>query len=131
MFKQKIKINFYDCDPAGILFYANLFRMAHKAYEELIKSFSLSGGYFENEKFVVPIIHTEGNYLKPMRPGDEIEIIVKVSQLRTSSFELKYDFNDKEGLLYADVKTVHVFVSNSNFEKIAIPQEILKHLEAS
>ena len=130
MFKSEIKINFYDCDPAGILFYANLFKFAHKTYEALIESFKLSDGYFNNENFVVPIIHTEGNYFIPMKPGDKIEVSVNVSDMRNSSFELTYKFVDKDSNLCADVKTVHVFVDKKSFEKINIPAEILESLKA-
>jgi len=131
MFKQKIKINFYDCDPAGILFYANLFKFAHKTYEALIESFELEDGYFDNENFVVPIIHTEGNYFIPMKPGNEIEVSVYVSQLRNSSFELTYNFTNENSNTNAQVKTVHVFVEKDSFEKIKVPDEILKNLEAN
>lgn len=131
MFKKEIKINFYDCDPAGILFYANLFKFAHKIYEDLIEGFGLKDGYFDNENFIVPIIHTDANYLIPMKPGDEIEVSVNVSQIRNSSFELTYNFLNKESKLCADVKTVHVFVDKKSFEKITIPAEILKNLEAN
>lgn len=131
MFKQNIKINFYDCDPAGILFYANLFKFAHKAYETLIENFRLSELYFDNKYFVVPIIHTEGNYFIPMKPGNEIEVSVYVSQIRNTSFELTYNFTKGESNTYAQVKTVHVFVDKVSFEKINIPTEILKNLEAN
>lgn len=131
MFKREIKINFYDCDPAGILFYANLFKFAHKTYEALIESFKLVAGYFNNENFVVPIIHTEGNYFIPMKPGDKFEVSVHASQIRTSSFELTYNFTDKKSKVFAQVKTVHVFVDKKTFEKINIPTEILKNLEAN
>ena len=131
MFKQKIRINFYDCDPAGILFYANLFKFAHKAYEELIESFKLREGYFDNLNFVVPIIHTEGNYFIPMKPGDKIEVSVYVSQIRNSSFELTYNFSNGNSNTHAQVKTVHVFVDKVSFGKINVPAEILKNLEAN
>lgn len=131
MFNQKIKINFYDCDPAGILFYANLFKFAHKTYEALIESFELREEYFDNNYFVVPIIHTEGNYFIPMKPGDKIEVSVYVSQLRNSSFELTYNFTNSDSNTCAQVKTVHVFVDKSSFEKINIPAELLKNLEAN
>ena len=37
MYQTKIKITFADLDPAGILFYANIFKHAHSAYEEMIE----------------------------------------------------------------------------------------------
>ena len=131
MFKEEIKINFYDCDPAGILFYANLFKFAHKTYESLVESFELPGGYFDSEDFVVPIIHTEGNYFIPMKPGDEVDVSVFVSQIRTSSFELTYNFANTDSKICAQVQTVHVFVDRNTFEKINIPSEILEKLEVN
>ena len=118
MFKSEIKISFYDCDPAGILFYANLFKFAHKNYEALIENFKLSSNYFNDDNFVVPIIHTEGNYFIHMKPGDKIEV-------------LTYKFLNKDCKLCADVKTVHVFVDKKSFEKINIPAEILKNLKVN
>lgn len=131
MFKQKIKVNFYDCDPAGILFYANLFKFAHKSYEAIIESFKLREEYFDNNNFVVPIIHTQGNYFIPMKPGDEIEVSVYVSQIRNSSFELTYNFTKGDSNTCAQVNTVHVFVDKVSFEKINVPAEILENLKAN
>ena len=129
MFKEKIKISFYDCDPAGILFYANLFKFAHKAYEALISSFDLPINYFENNEYVVPIIHAEGDYSIPMKPGVEINVSVEVTQIRKSSFELSYKFINNNSKVCAEVKTVHVFVDNKSFEKISIPVQVLKKIE--
>ena len=131
MFKSEIKISFYDCDPAGILFYANLFKFAHKNYEALIENFKLSSNYFNDDNFVVPIIHTEGNYFIHMKPGDKIEVLTNVTEIRDSSFELTYKFLNKDCKLCADVKTVHVFVDKKSFEKINIPAEILKNLKVN
>ena len=63
MFTVKRKINFYDCDPAGILFYARLFEINHSVYEEMINSFKLKESYWFNDKFVVPIIKIVPNWL--------------------------------------------------------------------
>ena len=131
MFKEKIKISFYDCDPAGILFYANLFKFAHKAYEALISSFDLPINYFENNEYVVPIIHAEGDYYIPMKPGVEINVSVEVTQIRKSSFELSYKFINNNSKVCAEVKTVHVFVDKKSFEKISIPVQVLKKIESN
>lgn len=131
MFDKEIKINFYDCDPAGILFYGNLFKYAHKVYEEFVQSFNMEYSYFENDKFIVPIIHTEGNYSIPMKPGDIVKVSLHVSQIRSSSFELTYKFINAESNICSDVKTVHVFVEKDTFEKTSIPKDILKNLEAN
>lgn len=59
MFTFSKKIDFFDCDPAGIMFYGRIFELCHSAYEAMIESFNLSEDYWTNDKFVVPIIHSE------------------------------------------------------------------------
>lgn len=130
MFTIKKRINFYDCDPAGILFYARLFEISHSIYEEMINSFNLKENYWTNEKFVVPIIKTDGAYFKPVKYGDVISINLTVTLKKENSFELTYDWFDNSGNLVAKARTVHVFVDKKRWIKIPIFDEIVKGLEA-
>ena len=129
MLKVKRRINFFDCDPAGILFYARIFFFCHAAYEELVHSFNLDFDYWLNDEFVVPIINSSAKYLKPLRPRDELTIKVSVSQLRNSSFELSYECINQKGELCAEAKTAHIFLDKEKWEKIKIPAVICSGLE--
>lgn len=128
MIQVKRNINFYDCDPAGIIFYSRIFDFSHSAYEQLIQSIKLDEDYWNNPFYVVPIIHTECDYFKPLKYGDEIRIETAVSLLKRSSFELTYKIklNDE---IYASVKTVHVFVNKKDWTKMEIPSEIVEALK--
>lgn len=128
MFAVKRRINFFDCDPAGIIFYSRLFDFCHSAYEQLIDSFELDEDYWDNSVYVVPIIHTECDYYRPIKYGDEIEIQLSVSNLKNFSFELTYSLllNDEK---CAVVKTVHVFVSREDWNKMNIPDNIMIGLQ--
>lgn len=128
MFQKNIRINFYHCDPAGILFYARLFEICHSAYEEMIKSFNLKDDYWQNEEFVVPIIKTNAEYFFPLKAGNEISIETKVTQLKDNSFELTYGVKNEAARLCASVKTVHVFVDKKSWKKKKIPSDILAGL---
>jgi YbgC/YbaW family acyl-CoA thioester hydrolase len=127
MMKVDRKINFFDCDPAGIIFYSRVFELCHSAYEEMIEKFSLEENYWNNPDYVVPIIHAECDYLYPIKYGDEIQIILKVSNLRNSSFELLYEIILREKKC-ASLKTVHVFVSKKDWQKISIPEHLRQAL---
>lgn len=128
MFTVNRRINFFDCDPAGIIFFSRVFEFCHAAYEQLIQSFELDEDYWDNPSYVVPIIHTECDYYKPLRYGDEISIEVSVTQLKNSSFELTYKLIlNKETC--ASVKTVHVFVNREDWNKMEIPTEIMIGLQ--
>ncbi|MEP0860246.1 MAG: acyl-CoA thioesterase [Ignavibacterium sp.] len=128
MFAVKRRINFFDCDPAGIIFFSRLFDFCHSAYEQLIDSFDLDEDYWDNPVYVVPIIHTECDYYRPIKYGDEIEIQLSVSNLKNSSFELTYSLllNDEK---CAVVKTVHVFVNREDWNKMNIPNNIMIGLQ--
>lgn len=130
MFTIKRRINFFDCDPAGILFYAKLFEINHSVYEQLIESFKLKKSYWQNDEFVVPIIKTDGAYFKPLKAEETVSINLTVTQRKENSFELSYEWFDKSGELAAKARTVHVFVDKKKWVKIPIYDEIVKGLES-
>lgn len=130
MFTVKRKLNFFECDPAGIMFYANLFKINHSVYEEMINSFNLKINYWQNDEFVVPIIKTDGEYLKPVRAGETISINLSVTLKKENSFELTYLWIDKDGDIAVKARTVHVFVDKKSWKKIPLYKEINSGLES-
>jgi len=128
MHKFRKTISFYDCDPAGILFFARIFEICHSAYEDLIRSFNLNASYWTNEEYAVPIIHSEGEFLLPLRTGDEITVEVSVSQLKESTFELHYVCKNGEDEVTNEVKTVHIFVDKRKWKKTPIDPEVKANL---
>jgi YbgC/YbaW family acyl-CoA thioester hydrolase len=117
------KVDFYQCDPAGILFFANLFNLCHSAYEEMISDFALCENYFKNNEYVVPLLHCSADYKQPIELGEALEIEIRISKLLTHSFELEYNVFSKN-CLKAQAKTVHIFISRGTGEKMNIPREI-------
>ena len=128
MLTIKRRINFHDCDPAGILFYGNIFFICHSAYEEMISSFDLNLNYWQNEEFVVPITSSKANFFTPLKTGDDLTIDVNVSELRKSSFELSYNCWNQSGELCIEVKTVHVFIDKKSWQKKELTTELKKNL---
>jgi len=129
MFISKKKISFYDCDPAGILFFARIYQLCHFAYEDLIESFRLEEDYWNNDNYVVPILNSEAHYRKPIKYGETITIEIKVSKLKSSSFELEYSCLNNKSEVCTDVRTVHIFVDKSTWKKCEMKKEIKDGLE--
>lgn len=128
MIDYKKTINFYDCDPAGILFYARIFELCHSAYEVLVSGFNLIEDYWNNDDYVVPIIKSEAAYHHPIKYGDEITVELIVAQLKTSSFELNYICKNDAGIICNKVRTVHVFVDKKSWKKTYMKEEIQNSL---
>lgn len=128
MFTANVKVYFYDADPAGIIFYASIFKYVHAAYEDFLRSLSTERNFFFDRDYILPIMHAEADYVRPIRVGDELKIEVSVSLLKTSSFELTYRFYLGDQFT-SMVKTVHVCVLKEKFEKIELPSDF--HLKLS
>jgi YbgC/YbaW family acyl-CoA thioester hydrolase len=130
MFAYKYKISFYDCDAAGVLFFARIYEVCHSAYEAMIESFNLPEDYWGNEEYIVPIIKSEAAYHKPLKYGETVDVEIKVVQLRSSSFELNYECKNENGEVTNKVKTIHVFVDKKLWKKINMSKKIYDSLLA-
>jgi 1,4-dihydroxy-2-naphthoyl-CoA hydrolase len=124
MFTYLTRVNFYDADGAGVLFFGNIFRIIHSAYEDFIIKGNFTRNYFSDSKYAIPIIHTGADYIKPIFPNSNITIKLFLQEVKTSSFILLYEiYNEKEELL-ARCTTVHVFVEKIKWNKTDIPPEV-------
>lgn len=124
MFETKNKINFHDCDPAGILFFGRIYEICHSAYEDMISTFELNEDYWDNPFYIVPILKSEAHYHKPLKHGEEISIQILVKTLKSSSFELQYDILNSKKELCVVAYTVHVFVDKMTWRKKTMKNEI-------
>lgn len=124
MFTAKRKINFYDCDPAGILFYAKIYELCHSVYEEMIQSLGLKENYWSNEDYIVPIIHSEAIYHKPLVYDSFTIIDLTVKTISSSAFKLFYTCKNEKGELCVEVMTTHVFVDKKTWKKKTINDDV-------
>ncbi|MDZ7766307.1 MAG: thioesterase family protein [Melioribacteraceae bacterium] len=127
MFQTKERLSFYDCDPAGIIFFASLLKIAHTTYEKFLAHISPNRNFFFDKELVLPIIHCEADYHKPLKAFDEIDVSVVVKDVRDNSFELNYKF-EIDSKLYAEAKTIHVCVEKNKFEKTSLPIQLKEKL---
>lgn len=120
MFEYNTKVSFYNCDPAGIIFFGEVFKFAHSAYELFLNTIVPEINYFNHPELVLPIIKTSAQYLNPLKFGDEIKITVSVTRLLEKSFELTYNIYNKNNDLCVIVETVHLCVSKNTFTKVPL-----------
>ena len=131
MFRYETKIRLYDTDAAGILFFANQFRLVEEAYEAFLEDNGILIKDFLNKSdFLVPIVHADSDFLSPLRPGDRISIEIDLIRLGKTSFTLGHTITKEKDTLCGKGSTVHVCVSSKDFTRITVPDNIKKILES-
>jgi len=91
--RRTARIEWGDCDPAGIVFYPRYFAMFNHSTELLIegalgvKKITLNkqhglGGF--------PAVATEARFLLPTRYGDDVEIESAFTRIGRSSFAIRH-----------------------------------------
>jgi YbgC/YbaW family acyl-CoA thioester hydrolase len=128
LFKINYKINFAETDPGGILFFAEFLKIAHISYERFFENLQLDRNYFLDEEFVLPIVHTEADYLSPVKFGDELICELTVGKIGETSFELNYILKNN-GTIAAKISTKHVVVLKKKFQKTQIPSQLRNRLK--
>jgi acyl-CoA thioesterase FadM len=128
VFEKAGEVKLADTDAAGLLFFANLFKLAHDAYESFMTSTGLGlNQIIQNMDYLLPIVHAEADYKSPLRLGNRFRIFLK-SAVQNHSFVLTACFRDLSGEIAAEVRTVHVAVSKVTGKKIPLSEQLRKGL---
>ena len=124
MYRHKLTAQVHDTDAAGVIYFANFYRMAHSTYETFMESIGFSIRYFLDQADTIPlIVHSEADYKKSVRTGDKLTVELKVEKVGSSSYVLAYKiFNDADEIV-ASLKTVHVSVDKEKRTKVPLPEK--------
>ena len=129
MFTYTTKIRLHDTDAAGIIFFANQFKIIHDAYEDLLETFGWSfETMLKGTDYFLPIVHAESDYLTPVKVGDRIVIAIKVGHVGNTSFSFEYTLKRGKTLV-GTAKTVHVTINQKTRKKIPLPAPLRRALE--
>jgi 1,4-dihydroxy-2-naphthoyl-CoA hydrolase len=110
-FEHKRRVRFQDTDPAGIVFFANIFVYCHEAFEELLRAVGMPlETIIASREQVLPLAHAEADFKKPFRVGVLVTVRAGVAKIGDRSFRMQYEMVDEKGELLATVATVHVAV---------------------
>ncbi|MBK6911625.1 MAG: acyl-CoA thioesterase [bacterium] len=122
-------ISLHDSDAAGIIFSANLFRICHEAYEAMMAELGYSIGYLLKQRpFGLPLVHLDGDFIKPSRVGDHVTIEARVVEMNRSSFRVEYALRTPDGSTCARAATVHVCVEVKTYKSTPLPDDFRQAL---
>jgi 4-hydroxybenzoyl-CoA thioesterase len=129
------RVEWGDCDPAGIIFYARYFdffdvsttvlleRALGMKKIEYLKAYNFMGH---------PLAETRAKFRLPTRYGDEVSIETKLVDIGTSSFKLEHRLTHAEALAVEGTETrVWVVRDPADAKRIKsqpIPAEVVARL---
>ena len=130
-FDYRVNVGMSCVDAAGIMFFPELFRYAHDAYEAFMKSLGHElGSVLAGGQHLLPIRHAEAEYRHPMRLGADLVVHLGVSRVGRTSFTIVSRFVDEHEQLCARSKTVHVCVDPATGQPTALPDAMGNALQA-
>lgn len=125
MFTYQYQIKFSDCDPAGIMFFGNIFKICHDAFEELLVNEEIAEKYFSRSEHLFPVYTAKSSFVKKMELHKVIYLLVRCGEIRDNSFSLIYTIVDSDGNELASIDTVHISLNAGNGSKAALPDYLI------
>ncbi len=130
MFQYRTAVRLHHTDAAGLLFFADQFRLAHDAYETFMESVGFPfAPLIKKSGYLLPIVHCEADFKAKLETGDKLLIQIRAERIGETSFTLAYAILRNETELVGTVKTVHTMVQRSDMQKTPLVAELRKALE--
>jgi len=119
---RSLRIEWGDCDPAGIIFYPRYFAMFDHSTSMLIEAASgvTKPELFKKYDFAgYPVVTTQGKFITPTRFGDDVEIHSAFTRVGRSSFEIRHQVI-KAGMIAAEGLETRAWVKRDPDDKSKI-----------
>lgn len=87
-FTYQRRIAFHETDAAGVVYFANFFRLAEEAETHALASL---GNVVTRDGYLYPRVHVEADYLAPLRFFDAVSVHASVLKIGSSSMDWKFE----------------------------------------
>lgn len=125
---HQFRVALHDTDAAGVLFFGHLFRHAHDAYEAAMARIGWPiDALIRKRQLALPIVHAAADYRQPIRHGDTIDVVLKVTEIAERRFNLAYGFLSG-GQDVATAQSVHVATDSAGGRILQLPDGLVAAL---
>ena len=129
MYIYQTRIRLHHTDAAGVVFFSNLFVIAHDAYESFLESHLTLNTLLSGGAYIIPIVHAEADYLLPLPLSETLRVELSLEQTGTSSFNLGYVIKNSKMETAVRLKTIHAVQLKDDGKTIPIPEPLRNALE--
>jgi 4-hydroxybenzoyl-CoA thioesterase len=130
MTEVKIPIYWSDCDPAGMIYFANFFRLMDQAEDNLYRQAATNRQKLVDAHSVwMPRVEVHANFVSPILNGQTIRVRMdpQFKGEKTVRFEFEV-VDDETETRHATGHMTVVCVDRATFKSTPIPDEIRKAL---
>lgn len=123
-------IRFGDTDAAGVVYFAQLLSICHEAYEAAIAElgFDLRTFFSDRGSVILPIVHAEIDYQRPVYCGDRLEIELQATALSRDRFRVDYHLSHN-GQAVATAHTIHFCLDRQTRQRSPLPDRLQAWLQ--
>ena len=130
MYHYQTTIRLHQTDAAGVVFFSNLFVIAHDTYESFLESHLPLNAILSDGVYIIPIVHAEADYLLPLALSEKISVELCLEQTGISSFDLGYVIKNSKMETVARLRTIHAVQLKEDQKTVPIPDPLRNALEA-
>jgi len=130
-FQFPYRVRLADTDAAGVVYFADLLRIAHTAYEQALIEWGINlKEWLQQGTIAIPITHAEIDCFRPVNWGDLLVIHLTPHILSETEFQIRYHFiRDREETVLAQGITQHVSIHPKTRQRQAIPLKLYEKLQ--
>ncbi|HXY90425.1 MAG TPA: thioesterase family protein [Xanthobacteraceae bacterium] len=129
---RAVRIEWGDCDPAGIVFYPRFFAMFDASTTALFeRALGMSKYRFLRRYGVIgyPLVDTHARFIAPMKFSDDVVIETTVKEFRRASFDVEHRLT-KDGKLAVENFETRVWAARDptdpeRLKPVPIPAEVV------
>jgi 4-hydroxybenzoyl-CoA thioesterase len=129
---RTIRVEWGDCDPAGIVFYPRYFEMFEICIHSLVERATGMTKFQLTQKYGFvgfPVVQARAQFMAPATYGDEVVADTTITEFRRSSFDVTHRVHNGEKLAVEGFET-RVWVARhpndpNRIKAIPIPDEVI------
>jgi len=123
-----LRVDWGDCDPAGIVFYPNFYRWMDRGFWLLFKSKGLTFESMNSQfhSFGGPLVDTGANFLTPARMGNTLIVSSQIEHWGRKSFRIRHQFERGDDKIATgfEVRIWSILSNTGTLEATKIPEEV-------
>ena len=124
-FAHRVTIGLGRSDAAGVIYFTEALDLAHEAAEAFLEAAGVPlRDLLQPGQVKLPVVHAEADYMRPVRPGDRIELRLSSLRIGQSSITFEWVAAHDTGDEAFRTRIVHACIDADRGTGVAVPDRI-------